>query len=237
MVRQRVRIRFCQTGRFASDWTPGPGAGHRADISPRRAATGDEPGISSEAADEFPLALAVGIEGEDEVMEVEWAETARGRGTGAAAGARGPGGPDVPAAWRFRRPGRGRPGRAALPTRPACRRRGAGPAEERRPAVGRDLLALAAPRRAGHGDRPPRRLCWNPGLAGDVLRCVFAPVPRRRSGPRNVLAALGLGDSEAEGVRIDAHRRGARALIRGHPLPSASRRKQMPLAALADLAG
>ena len=100
----------------------------------------------------FPLALAVGIEGDDEVMELELTEPPAADELLRAAGAAGPAGAGVPL---------GRGPAAGQPQGPAAQRRLPG----RRPA--------AAPRRPGRAHRPAA------GRA--VLARASAPAQRDRS--------------------------------------------------------
>ena len=160
----------------------------------------------------LPLALAVGIEGVDEVMELELAESPppdallrrlrRNRPPGAVVRCdrsrcpRQPQGPS-PAVPPTRRPfprHRARPRRRIERLLAAWR-----PGRSRRP------------RRSGPVDlrRASRSWPWRKACCG----CGCGSVAKASAGPRDVLAALGLADLEqARECHLRAHRRGDRAM-------------------------
>ena len=209
MVRPRVRIRFCKQGDLRL-------IGHR-DLMRclerlfRRAglALAMSQGFHPKPRVTFPLALAVGIEGLDEVMELELTESPLPTSfaivvASSAAGAGVPLG--------------GNPG-VRQPQGSAAQRRlsgvdshaapsGVGGAD--RPFMGRFLLALAAPA-ARRDDRSSRRFGIALLASGDVADAVRAG-PEGRAGPRDVLAALELAERRAARRSSDPHRRGDRRM-------------------------
>ena len=224
MVRPRVRIRFCKQGDLRL-------IGHR-DLMRclerlfRRAGLtlGMSEGFHPKPRMTLPLALAVGIEGDDEVMELELSETLPSRGAAAAAVAAGPAGAGVPvggsaAAGRPQGPACAAP-RTRCPCRVAPRR----PGGAHRPPVGRRAPGLSTPG-GQRADRPPRRSRWRwRSSRRRAGRCGCALDPKAGAGPRDVLAALDLADLEREGVCLHAHRRGDRSHdARSRRSPRASR--------------
>ena len=200
MVRLRVRIRFSKQGDLRL-------IGHR-DLMRclervfRRAGLtlSFSQGFHPKARMTFPLALAVGIEGVDEVMEVELAESYTAEELLAAFAAA------MPAGARHSLDRRSSPGgqegasakRRLRGPHPARETDGVGPAD--RASAGRLIVADRACARAP-ADRPaPARasLALDEGVLQMRLR-----VDRQGSvGPRDVLAALGLAGLEQQGVRL-----------------------------------
>ena len=200
MLRPRVRMRFAKLSAFR--WI-----GHR-DLMrglERLFRRGGLPlamsqGFHPKPRMTFPLALAVGIEGREEVMEVELTEPVE---AGAVlAGLR----PLAPPGLELLRA-------ELLP--PGTRKARVTAAEYRlalgalRPAaleesVGRLLAAgawpLQRPRRSTPIDLRASLLALE--LAGDVLAMRLRLAGGGSAGPRDVLAALGLGDLERQGARL-----------------------------------
>ena len=166
----------------------------------------------------FPLALAVGIEGREEVMEVELTEPLEADVVLARLRPLAPPGlellraEDLPPAAGKARAIAAEYRLAVGPPRPAAL------AE----AVGRLWAAEAWPvhRRAAAGSGDPRRTGGDPRragaratidlraslaaleLAGDVLVMRLRAAQAGSAGPRDVLAALGLADVERQGARL-----------------------------------
>ncbi len=185
MVRPRVRIRFCKQGDLRL-------IGHRdlmrcLERLTRRAGLGLalSEGFHPKPRMTLPLPLAVGIEGEDEIMEVELTELPEGEELSPRLARQAPPG------LTFRSvevlPPGGRKARPAPPrTRFASRPRAAPAWRSASPACGPRAAALASPRsRRDH--RPPRRPA-GPGpvgqRAGDASprRSGSAERPARRVG-------------------------------------------------------
>jgi radical SAM-linked protein len=200
MVRSRVRIRFCKQGDLRL-------IGHR-DLMRclerlfRRAglALSFSEGFHPKPRMTFPLALAVGIEGVDEVMEVELAErrTAEELQRQMA--------PHAPPGLAFRSievlPDGAKKAQvqsvsyeAGIP--PPCQ---AGLSQRIE-----HLLATASwPIERAHGRAPIdlRPLVMELALREDVLRMRLRVDRHGSVGPREVLAALGLAGLEEQGVRL-----------------------------------
>ena len=200
MVRQRVRIRFCKQGDLR--WI-----GHR-DLATalarwfRRAglALGMSEGFHPKPRMSFPSALAVGIEGLDEVLELELAE-------------------ELTAASLLDRLAE-RPLRALRSHRSSSSPSGARkarlrsstyeapvPAERCAAAADRaaQLLALAScPIHRPHRSNPVdlRQSVEELSLAEGVVRMRLLAGSQGTAGPRDVLAALGLGDLEQAGCHL-----------------------------------
>jgi len=200
MVRLRVRIRFCKQGDLRL-------IGHRDLMRSlerlfRRAdlALGMSQGFHPKPRMTFPLALAVGIEGIDELMELELAETMMGEEVLRRLTAQAPGGltfrsvevlPDgcskaqvCSASYQ-----------APIPSR--CQ---AGLSERIASLLAAASWPIERPRHAAPIDLRPllAELALRDGLLEMRLR-----INRQGSvGPREVLAALGLADLERQGVRL-----------------------------------
>ncbi len=148
----------------------------------------------------FPLALAVGIEGEDEVLEVELTETPQAEELLDRLSRQTPPGlafrsvEVLPAGSPKARP------RSASYQAPVPPSRRAG-LEER---IGRLWAADSWPcqRPRGHTVIDLRADLLSLTLSEDVLQMRLRAGPEGRAGPRDVLAALGLADLEHEGVRL-----------------------------------
>lgn len=199
MVRLRVRIRFCKQGDLRL-------IGHR-DLMRcferlfRRAglALGFSQGFHPKPRMTFPLALAVGIEGVDEVMEVELAEPAT------AEELRRRLAPQAPPGLVFR----------SVETLPEGSRKASVhtvayeasiPATEQAALperVERLLAASSSPiDRAGRASIDVRPLISELAYAKGVLGMRLQVDSRGSVGPREVLAALGLPDIERLGARL-----------------------------------
>ena len=148
----------------------------------------------------FPLPLAVGIEGEDEVMEFELSELPEGEELARRLARQAPAGLTFRSVEVLPPGGRkARPRAAAYEVRvPQAHCAGL---EER---IARLLAAPSWPwRRPGRDNAIDLRAdLLALGLRGDALVMRLRAGPEARSGPRDVLAALELADLEAEGVRI-----------------------------------
>ena len=200
MVRQRVRIRFCKQGDLRL-------VGHRDLIRLmerlfRRAGLrlGMSQGFHPKPRMSFPSALAVGIEGLDEVMELELAETYSAEELLKQL---------APHAWGgivFR-------SIEILPTgtRKAQLRsstyRVPVPAERRAEATDRTVRLMARstcpiqrPNKPGPIDL--RSFLEELNLRDGVLKMRLRASRRQSAGPRDVLRALGLEDLEQEGVYL-----------------------------------
>jgi radical SAM-linked protein len=148
----------------------------------------------------FPLALAVGIEGEDEVLEVELTETPQAEELLDRLSRQTPPGlafrsvEVLPAGSPKARP------RSASYQAPIPPSRRAG-LEER---IGRLWAADSWPwhRPRGHAVIDLRADLLSLTLSEDVLQMRLRAGPEGRAGPRDVLAALDLADIEHEGVRL-----------------------------------
>ncbi|MGO8745262.1 MAG: TIGR03936 family radical SAM-associated protein [Thermoguttaceae bacterium] len=200
MVRQRVRIRFCKQGDLR--WI-----GHR-DLATalarwfRRAglALGMSEGFHPKPRLSFPSALAVGIAGLDEVLELELAEeTTAGSLLDRLAERPLPGVSIV--SIEFPPPG-ARKARLRSSTYEAPV-----PAERRAAAAERAarLLTLAScPIRRPHRSSPVdlRPSVAELSLAEGVLRMRLLAGSQATAGPRDVLAALGLEDLEQAGCPL-----------------------------------
>ena len=200
MVRLRVRIRFSKQGDLRL-------IGHR-DLMRclerlfRRAglALGFSQGFHPKPRMTFPLALAVGIEGLDEVMEVELAEPATAEELLRRSGAAGPAGARVPrggSAARGQQEGP-RPERSYEAPIPAPEQAGLGERIER-------LLAASSwpiERARGRGRSTCARSCPSWRCGEGVLAMRLRVDGRGSVGPRDVLAALGLAGIERQGVRL-----------------------------------
>jgi radical SAM-linked protein len=198
MVRPRVRIRFSKQGDLRL-------IGHR-DLMRclerlfRRAglALSMSQGFHPKPRMTFPLALAVGIEGDDEVMELELAEELQGEEVLARLR------PQAPQGLRFRSAEVLPPGSAKARSHCAVyevailppRRAGL---EER---IARLLEAASWPARRPHRDKPIdlRASLEALTLHGDVLQMRLRAEQGAAAGPRDVLAALGLDDIERDGA-------------------------------------
>jgi len=200
MVRQRVRIRFRKQGDLR--WI-----GHR-DLARalerlfRRAglALGMSQGYHPKPRMSFPSALAVGVEGLDEVVEVELADTLPAEGLAARLNAHAiPGLEFTSVEW------------VAPPARKARLRRAtyeiAVPGERLAETARRIERLLATPPvgpLAPH--QPPearlRASIEELHLAEGVLRMRLAAGQPGCAGPRDVLAALGLEDLQRQGARL-----------------------------------
>jgi len=197
MVRQRVRIRFCKRGdlRFI---------GHRDLLRLlerlfRRAGLklGMSRGFHPKPRMSFPSALAVGIEGLDEVMELELAEAYEAESLRKRLAEHA-----VPG-LKFRSV-EVLPPRAAKARLQSVTYQIPVPAKRRAEAADRVARLLAADRcpvRRPHKDRPVdlRPLLEELAVRDGVLSMRLAAARQGGAGPRDVLAALGLGDLEQAG--------------------------------------
>ena len=201
MVRLRVRIRFSKQGDLRL-------IGHR-DLMRclerlfRRAglALSFSEGFHPKPRMTFPLALAVGIEGVDEVMEVELAERYDGGGVAAAFGAAGPAGARVP---RDRSPARGRQ-EGPSPKRVL---RGPDPRAVPRPAWASGSSVCWPPRRGRssvrHGARRSTcaRSCWSWRSARACCGCGCAWTATAASARATCWPPSDWADLEQQGVRL-----------------------------------
>jgi len=198
MVRLRVRIRFSKLGDLRL-------IGHR-DLMRcferlfRRAglALGFSQGFHPKPRMTFPLALAVGIEGLDEVMEVELAEPADADDLSRRLTLQAPPGlvfRSVAALPEGGSKARVQGASYDVPI-PACRQVGLG---ER---IDRLLAAASWPIERAHGRASidVRPLIRELTFAEDVLTMRLRVDQGGSAGPREVLAALGLADIERHGV-------------------------------------
>ena len=201
MVRLRVRIRFSKQGDLRL-------IGHR-DLMRclervfRRAGLTLEfqRGVPSQTTDDVPLGLGGGIEGVDEVMEVELAESYTAEELLRRLPPQCPPGLVIPL---DRRPSRRRPEGPSpkrRPTRPpsprrAGRRWASGSSICWPPHRGRSSV------RTGAGRSICARSCWSLALDEGVLQMRLRVDRQGSVGPRDVLAALGLADLEQQGVHL-----------------------------------
>jgi radical SAM-linked protein len=200
MVRLRVRIRFSKQGDLRL-------IGHR-DLMRclerlfRRAglALGFSQGFHPKPRMTFPLALAVGIEGLDEVLEVELAEPAEAAELLRRLALHAPPGLIFHAVELLpegSRKARVQSASYEAPIPPSCRA-GLGQRIER-------LLAASSwpiERARGRAAIDLRPLVRELALGGEVLRMRLHVDDRGSVGPREVLGALGLAGIEREGVRL-----------------------------------
>jgi radical SAM-linked protein len=200
MVRPRVRIRFAKQGDLRL-------IGHR-DLMRcmerlfRRAglALGMSQGFHPKPRMTFPLALAVGIEGDDEVMELELAEDTGAEEVLARLRAQAPAGLGfasvevLPPGSRKAR-AQSATYQAAVPP-PRC----AGLSER----IDRLLESASCPVRRPHRDTPVdlRTSLEALALRGNVLEMRLRTDQGAAAGPRDVLAVLGLEDLEHEGAHL-----------------------------------
>ena len=207
---------FLQAGRPAADRAPGPDAVPGAAVSPRRAAPGHEPGVSSQTADDVSLRLGGGHRG-----------TRRSHGTGT--------GRTATAAEQLARQlapqaGAGpelRVGRNPPAGTPKARVRSTTyeipvppDAAPSRPSGSTGCWPTASPAPAADGAgprRPLRRFLEELTLREGVLHMRLRASRQRSAGPRDVLAALGPGRPGAGGSSPDAHRRGVGAVSHRRP--------------------
>lgn len=199
MVRQRVRIRFRKQGDLR--WI-----GHR-DLARalervfRRAgvALAMSQGYHPKPRMSFPSALAVGIEGLEEVMEVELAEALPADSLAARLNAHAPPGLEFTSA-------EGLPPQARKARLSRAAYEIAVPADRQAEATHRIEQLLAAPPGLLGSERDPEarlrasieELC----LSGGVLRMRLRADPPGCAGPRDVLAALGLEDLLQQGATL-----------------------------------
>lgn len=200
MVRLRARIRFCKQGDLRL-------IGHR-DLMRclerlfRRAdlVLGFSEGFHPKPRMTFPLALAVGIEGLDEVMEVELAEPADAEDLLRRLAAQAPAGlvfrsveilPEGSPKVRVQSAS------YEVPIPPSCQA-GLGERIEQ-------LLAAASwpiERDRGRAAIDLRPLVADLAFRGQTIQMRLRVDQRGSVGPREVLKALGLSDIEREGVRL-----------------------------------
>lgn len=199
MVRQRVRIRFRKQGDLR--WI-----GHR-DLARalervfRRAgvALAMSQGYHPKPRMSFPSALAVGIEGLEEVMEVELAEALPVDSLAARLNAHAPPGLEFTSA-------EGLPPQARKARLSRAAYEIAVPADRQAEAAHRIEQLLAAPPVPLGPERDPKarlrtsieELCLSDG----VLRMRLRADPSGCAGPRHVLAALGLEDLLQQGATL-----------------------------------
>ena len=200
MVRLRVRIRFSKQGDLRL-------IGHR-DLMRclerlfRRAglALSFSEGFHPKPRMTFPLALAVGIEGLDEVMELELAEPADRRRNCCGVCRLMPRRDWCSARWKCCPRAAARPASKAPPTKPRFLR----PAEPASVGGSSDCW----PPRPGRSSAPRapaidlRPLVSELALGEEVLAMRLRVDSRGSVGPREVLAALGLSEIEREGVHL-----------------------------------
>ena len=200
MVRQRVRIRFCKQGDLRL-------IGHRDLVRSmerlfRRAGLrlGMSEGFHPKPRMSFPSALALGIEGLDEVMELELAEEYTSeellRRLASCA---------VPG-LEFKSVRLLSPGTRKAQLRRATYRVPV-PAERRAEAADRTARLMAESscpvQRPNHSDPIDLRpFLEQLTLREGVLTMRLEAGPQRSAGPRDVLAALGMADLETQGVHI-----------------------------------
>ena len=200
MVRPRVRIRFCKQGDLRL-------IGHRdlmrcLERAIRRAGLGLalSEGFHPKPRMTFPLPLAVGIEGEDEVMEFELTELPEGEELSRRLARQAPPGLSFRSVEVLPPGGRkARPRAASYEARvPPARCAGL---EDR---IARLWAAPSLPwRRPGRDAAIDLRAdLLALGLSAGALVMRLRAGPEARSGPRDVLASLELADLEAQGVRI-----------------------------------
>ncbi len=200
MVRQRVRIRFRKQGDLR--WI-----GHR-DLARalerlfRRAglALGMSEGFHPKPRMSFPSALAVGVEGRDEVVEVELAEALPAETLAARLNAHTLPGLEFTSVELLAP--QARKGRLRWATYEI-----AVPADLRTETAARIERLLAAPRPAPFGPHEPpearlRATLEELSLADGVLRMRLLAGQPGCAGPRDVLAALGLEDLLRQGARL-----------------------------------
>jgi radical SAM-linked protein len=203
MVRQRVRIRFCKQGDLRL-------IGHR-DLMRcferlfRRAGLplGMSQGFHPKPRVTFPSALPVGIEGTDEVMELELAEACTADQVLSRLRPLAPPGLVLTAAEALPEGSRKARLRSAsyqvrIPAQCRC-----GLAEK----IDRLLAASACPyRRPDRSDCIDLRPCLQElVLAEDLLRMRLGIDDRAAARPQDVLAVLGLGDLDLQGVHLTRH--------------------------------
>jgi radical SAM-linked protein len=200
MVRPRVRIRFAKLSALRL-------IGHR-DLMRclerlfRRAglALAMSQGYHPKPQMTFPSALAVGIEGRDEVMEVELTESPEADALLARLRPQAPAGLEIVSAEILP------PGSRKARVRSAVYQIAVGPSRRAalEESVGRLLAAdcwpARRPRRATPIDLRASLLALS--LSGDVLEMRLGTSGDGSAGPRDVLAALGLEDLEPQGARL-----------------------------------
>jgi radical SAM-linked protein len=200
MVRLRVRIRFSKQGDLRL-------IGHR-DLMRclerlfRRAALalGMSQGFHPKPRMTFPLALSVGIEGLDEVMELELAETCTAGDLLRRLAAHAPAGLSFRAVEVLPEGSSKAQARSAsyeAPIPSSCR---AGLSERIERLLAAASWPIERPRRRASLDLRP--LVLELALREDVLGMRLRIDRQGSVGPREVLAALGLADVERQGVRL-----------------------------------
>ncbi|MGD0896612.1 MAG: TIGR03936 family radical SAM-associated protein [Thermoguttaceae bacterium] len=148
----------------------------------------------------FPLALAVGIEGYDEVMEVALTESPPADALLARLRPHAPPGLELLSAEVLPPEGR------KAHVRSAAYQIAVGPSRRREveESVGRLLAADSCPVRRARRDATIdlRASLVELGLHGDVLQMRLRTAEDGSAGPRDVLAALGLEDLEHQGAHL-----------------------------------